>query len=77
MTLHTGKKVLPDQKMKQESIKFWRETLEGTSTVLNFPYDYQRTEEPQERDFVRLSDSQKRYRTKSDISVKRKMLHCL
>ena len=33
-------------KNEAESIKFWRETLEGTSTVLNFPYDYQRTEEP-------------------------------
>jgi amino acid adenylation domain-containing protein len=36
-------------KNEDESIKFWKENLEGTSSILNFPYDFQRTDKPSGR----------------------------
>ncbi|MEI6049957.1 MAG: amino acid adenylation domain-containing protein, partial [Bacteroidota bacterium] len=32
-----------------ESISFWKENLEGSNPILNFPFDFQRTEEPSGR----------------------------
>ena len=28
---------------KSESVEFWEKNLEGASSILNFPYDFQRT----------------------------------
>ncbi|MEI6047794.1 MAG: amino acid adenylation domain-containing protein [Bacteroidota bacterium] len=33
-------------KHEDESKKFWKEILEGSNPILNFPYDFQRTTEP-------------------------------
>ncbi|MCE5345210.1 MAG: amino acid adenylation domain-containing protein [Bacteroidales bacterium] len=36
-------------KHEVESVEFWKENLNGASSILNFPYDFQRTEEPSGR----------------------------
>ncbi len=36
-------------KNDNESIEFWKENLNGASTILNFPYDFQRREQPSGR----------------------------
>lgn len=38
-----------DSKHEAESIEFWKENLDGASTILNFPYDFQRTGQPSGR----------------------------
>jgi tyrocidine synthetase-3 len=41
-----------------ESVKFWKENLDGASTMLNFPYDFQRSGQPSGRcsyDNIRIS----------------------
>jgi len=68
-------------KREAESVEFWKKNLEGASTILNFPYDFQHTEEPSGRGGIEaislsedLSDKLRRISKKENSSLFATML---